>query len=163
MRISFSFLVLITCICNAEFDLRTVYQQRNQQYCSPIYTHFIIDSPARCGSTAIYNIIKYEYFLENFDLVINAIEKKTAILVKEKDKQAINHYFSKQNVIDFYSKKLHFNNFNQYDPITNFHGNHIDTNQDGISQEFKAKICEYIKQESLPHKEVFIKLGYNIE
>lgn len=100
-------------------------------------------------------ILKFEDFSVNIDNLIDFIEKQCSISIDSEDKELIRKGYSKENVF-LCTKDLA--DFNEYLPISGYHGNHIKKTNYKPQQEFINWLYYFLD----PVKFQFRKQGYFI-
>lgn len=101
---------------------------------------------------------RYEEFVKNFGYIFEKLEKTLNISIAKKDKELIQKYLNKKQILQFIKN---LQGFDTYDRETQFHGNHIDKNP------FPKYIKDIIKNEARPifleKKALFEEFGYKID
>jgi hypothetical protein len=77
-----------------------------------------------------FSFLIYETFEADFSPIFNAIEKEFSIQIKEKERELIRIFFSKE-ALSSIAKSM--NTFEEADPITGIHGLHISSFADSFS------------------------------
>lgn len=108
-------------------------------------------------------LVKYESFANShFDALLSQIATKTKISILERDRKIINTLFTKQSVDTYIKQVKKYDSFGQIDEATQFHGEHIDTNEVHISKRKKAKMLQAFRYKLASHRALFSYFGYKI-
>lgn len=101
-------------------------------------------------------LLKYEDFDCNLWAIFDKVETLFNMKICEIDKALIEELFSKKNVKYFVEK---YEGFGQWDPLTGFHGKHIDEGNE-FSEEEKHLIYEKIRERLLGKCGFLEEYGY---
>lgn len=107
-------------------------------------------------------VLRYESFVDDLNEIVNAFERATSIAVTEEDRQLIKNTFSREEVIDYYSHRLGFSDFDNWDQMTHIHGSHIDSHDDPLLEKQRQQILKFLNKEWAVHKELVKELGYTL-
>jgi hypothetical protein len=99
---------------------------------------------------------RYEDFSDNIEELLDAIERTFHIAIDLKDKELIKEGYSKASI---YANTAHLNSFEEYLPISGFHGCHVSADVYDPPEEFLHWLKIYVDKA----KPLFQKYGYFVE
>jgi hypothetical protein len=102
--------------------------------------------------------LRYEEFVDNFDLLFSNIEEKCGIAIDVQDKEFLKKALSKQNVLRYIEK---LPSFYEWENDTHWHGFHIDRGElpQGNLLLLKGVVMDLLVE----HSELFRRWGYQLQ
>lgn len=120
------------------------------------YTDFLYQYAFILSNTDEYLLIRYENFFNKMSYVIKKLEEFFSIKIHEKDKFFLEKILSRNNVLANIEK---YQTFEKYDPLSGFHGNHIQTIK---HPEKEGRIFRVIFEHLEKHREIIEIWGYSL-